>query len=99
MNHQRMANRDGMLRHKLDLINAAHYQIPASALQDLASDPDVVFVTANHPIQAHATGMLDQAAATIGANVVWGSNVVWGASMLSESDVQTPMIILTGGDQ
>src|ERR1041385_8645459 len=39
--HQKVANKGGVLKTKLNVIKGAHYSVPAGSLQTLADDPDV----------------------------------------------------------
>jgi serine protease AprX len=55
-------HRGGKFKADLHLINAAAYTIPASALADLADDPDVVYISPDREVGA----MLDFAEPTIG---------------------------------
>ena len=48
--HQRVAALGGRLNGKMDFIKGAHYSVPASALDALANDPDVAYVTPNRAI-------------------------------------------------
>ena len=61
--YAKVASWGGKLRTRLDLVNAAHYLIPVSAVQRLAADADVVYISPDRPVQA----MLDYAEPTINA--------------------------------
>jgi serine protease AprX len=63
-NHQAVLRMGGKLKHEFATIKARHYSIPATALAQLAADPDVAYVTPDRTVTAH----LDQAQATIGAS-------------------------------
>ena len=63
-NHQAVLRMGGQLKHEFALIKARHYSIPATALAQVAADPDVSYVTPDRTVNAH----LDQAQATIGAS-------------------------------
>jgi len=41
----------GHLSSKLHLINSTAYSVPANRLQELANDPDVDFVSVDHPLK------------------------------------------------
>src|SRR5579884_328022 len=56
--HQKIESRGGALRRHLSLINAGHYSLPASAIRDLASDPDVAFISPDRTV----SGSLEYAA-------------------------------------
>ena len=62
--HQSVLRLGGKLKHEFGVIRARHYSIPATALAQLAANPDVAYVTPDRPLQ----GLLDQADATIGAS-------------------------------
>src|SRR5579863_4676309 len=61
--HQKIGKLGGRLLSKMDFIKAGHYTVPASALKDLAGDPDVAYITPNRPLN----GMMDIPAATVNA--------------------------------
>src|SRR5581483_7233255 len=67
--HQKVFNRGGQLKNKLDFIRSGAYSMPASALADLANDPSVTHISLDHKIRAK----LDYAAAATNA---------WTASLL-----------------
>ena len=51
-NHQeRAAHLGGVLQNRMDYIKAAHYIIPASALDQLSADPDVQYISPNRPLR------------------------------------------------
>ena len=56
-NHQAVLRMGGKLKHEFATIKARHYSIPATALAQLAADPDVAYVTPDRTVTAH----LDQA--------------------------------------
>jgi serine protease AprX len=62
--HQRVIDRGGAVKFRLNSIKAGAYRVPASALSELANDPDVAFITPDREVH----GLLDQADATIGAS-------------------------------
>src|SRR5690242_1643363 len=64
-NHQRVAKAGGALRDRLNVIAAAHYSIPRSALATLSDDPDVAFITPNRALK----GMLDITAGAVHSDV------------------------------
>ena len=53
----------GKLNAKMNFIRARHYTVPSSALQSLANDPDVAFVSPNRVLR----GMMDIPATTVNA--------------------------------
>ena len=63
--HQKVQKKGGALKRKLDLIKGAHYSIPVEALDALADDPDVVFITPNRPLN----GALDHVVRAVNADI------------------------------
>src|SRR5713226_4584815 len=59
--HQKVQNKGGVLKTRLDFIKAAHYSVPVEALDDLADDPDVAYISPNRPVK----GALDTTVATV----------------------------------
>ena len=53
--HNRVLARGGQLRHRLDIVSAAHYSIPAGQLYALRGDPEIVHISPNHALYATAT--------------------------------------------
>src|SRR5882762_3804278 len=67
--HQKVQSKGGKLKTKLDLIKAAHYSVPVDALDALADDPDVVYISPNRPVR----GSLDHAVSAINADLAYAS--------------------------
>jgi serine protease AprX len=65
--HQKVRNKGGALQRELHVIKGGHYSVPASALAELAADPDVAYIAPNRPL----TGSLDYTAAAVGAPTAW----------------------------
>ena len=65
--HQKVRNKGGALKRELLVIKGGHYSVPASALAELAADPDVAYITPNRALQ----GSLDYTAAAVGAPTAW----------------------------
>src|SRR5262249_52470522 len=69
--HQKVIKRGGKLRRDLAFVKAGAYSVPASALQALASDPDVVYISPDRSVQktivADSSAALDYYAQTINA--------------------------------
>ena len=59
--HQKVQDKGGVLKTKLDFINGAHYSIPVESLDALADDPDVVYISPDRPVR----GALDTTVATV----------------------------------
>src|SRR6267154_1369112 len=73
--HQKVQNKGGALKTKLDVIKAAHYSVPVGSLQNLADDPDVAYISPNRPLSGTSTSTLDYAAETVNAPAAWKQ---WG---------------------
>src|SRR5258708_17916360 len=59
--HQKVQNKGGVLKTKLDFIKGAHYSVPVEALDALADDPDVAYISPDRPVR----GLLDNTVATV----------------------------------
>src|SRR3989454_11612665 len=73
--HQKVQNKGGVLKTKLDVIKGAHYSVPTGALEDLENDPDVVYISPNRPLSGTSASTLDYAAETVNAPMArqqWG---------------------------
>jgi subtilisin family serine protease len=69
--HERMARRGATLRRELSVIKGALYSVPASALQDLASDPEVSYISPDRAVH----GSLDYAEPAIGALTAYNNGI------------------------
>src|SRR5229473_4840794 len=49
--HGKVQNKGGVLKTKLDFIKAAHYSVPVEALDALADDPDVAYISPDRPVR------------------------------------------------
>ena len=67
--HQRVQSKGGTLKTKLDLIKAAHYSVPVDALDALAADPDVVYISPNRPVR----GSLDHVVSAVNGDLAYAS--------------------------
>src|SRR5258708_5160802 len=67
--HQKVQSKSGVLKTKLDLIKAAHYSVPVDALDALAEDPDVVYISPNRPVR----GSLDHAVSAVNGDLAYAS--------------------------
>src|SRR5216684_4361212 len=65
--HQRVQNKGGVLKTKLDFIKGAHYSVPVESLDALADDPDVVYISPDRRLN----GSLDNTAAAVNAKAAW----------------------------
>jgi len=67
--HQKVQNKGGVLKTKLDFIKGAHYSVPVDALDDLADDPDVAYISPNRPVR----GSLDHAVSAVNGDLAYAS--------------------------
>src|SRR2546428_7142589 len=65
--HQKVQDRGGALKTKLDVIKGAHYSVPVESLDALADDPDVVYISPDRRL----SGALDNTAAAVNAKADW----------------------------
>ncbi|PYT93973.1 MAG: hypothetical protein DMG36_06895 [Acidobacteria bacterium] len=73
--HQKVHNKGGVLKTKLNVIKGAHYSVPVESLQKLADDPDVAYISPNRPLTGTSTSTLDYTRETVNAQVAlqqWG---------------------------
>src|SRR6266567_3196166 len=73
--HQKVQNKGGVLKTKLDAIKGAHYSVPVESLDALADDPDVAYISPNRPLSGTSTSKLDYTPETVNAPVAWQQ---WG---------------------
>ena len=52
--HQKVRNKGGALKTKFDFIKAAHYSVPVEALDALANDPDVAYISPDRKVRGTA---------------------------------------------
>src|SRR5712692_8530312 len=65
--HQKVQNKGGVLKTKLDFIKGAHYSVPVESLDALADDPDVAYISPDRPLK----DLLDNTAAAVNAKAAW----------------------------
>src|ERR1700745_632369 len=63
--HQKVQNKGGVLKTKLDFIKGAHYSVPVDALDALASDPDVAYISPDRKVR----GMMDPGVTAVNADI------------------------------
>src|SRR2546426_1184661 len=56
--HQKVQNKGGVLKTKLDVIKGAHYSVPVDSLSALEDDPDVAYISPNRPLSGRSTSTL-----------------------------------------
>lgn len=73
--HQKVLNRGGKIKRDLGPFKGGAYSMPASALADLANDPNVVYISPDRPLKSTSTGnpaaTLDRHLASINVNAAW----------------------------
>src|SRR5258707_115253 len=73
--HQKVQNKGGVLKTKLDVIKGAHYSVPTGSLEDLEKDPDVAYISPNRPLSGTATSTLAYTRQSVNAPTAWKQ---WG---------------------
>ena len=63
--HDKVKQKGGSLQVDLSSIKAGHYSIPANAIEDLANDPEVAYISPNRQTSA----LLDYATPTVYADI------------------------------
>src|SRR5712692_5870774 len=63
--HQKVQNKGGVLKTKLDFIKGAHYSVPVEALDALADDPDVAYISPNRKLR----GAMDPVVTAVNADI------------------------------
>src|SRR5579872_7468818 len=53
--HKKITDRGGQLKRELGVIKGSHYSVPVSKLQDLADDPEVVYISPDRAVNATDT--------------------------------------------
>jgi serine protease AprX len=69
--HKKVTDRGGAYRATLAVARAGFYTIPVSALNDLANDPEVVYISPNRKLH----GTLDNTTAAVNAAAAWSSGL------------------------
>src|SRR5712691_7629864 len=67
--HQKVQNKGGVLKTKLDFIKGAHYSVPVESLDALADDPDVAYISPNRKVK----GSLDHAVSAVNGDLAYAS--------------------------
>ncbi|MGO9087705.1 MAG: S8 family peptidase [Candidatus Sulfotelmatobacter sp.] len=65
----RVESLHGQLAHHLDLINGAAFTVPARSVAALANDPEVAFISLDHPLK----GMDDYTDAAMNVSAAWSA--------------------------
>ena len=69
--HLKVRQQGGMLRAPFELIKGGLYTVPARALEPLANDPEVAYISPDRPVGA----MLDLTADAVNAAAAWQANL------------------------
>ena len=69
--HQKVFHQGGVLKGQYRNVRSALYTVPASALAQLAKNPQVTFISPNRKVH----GTLDNTAAAVNAAVAWQQNL------------------------
>ena len=76
--HEKVLNRGGRIKRDLGEFKGGAYSMPASELADLAADPDVVYISPDHPLRDMSTipaAINDNHTGTINANNAWSKGL------------------------
>jgi len=75
--HQKVLSRGGQLKQELGLVKSGAYSLPASALAELAADPDVAYIAPDRPLYSTGNGLpvLDYHTDTVNASVAWAQGL------------------------
>ncbi len=65
--HAKVRSKGGVLKKNLDIIKGAHYSVPVEALESLADDPDVAYISPDREVK----GALDYTTSAVSAPVAW----------------------------
>ena len=69
VHHALVSQRGGRRRANLDLINASAYSLPAAAIEDLANDPEVAYISPDRPVSAMGGLALDYKLPAVNADI------------------------------
>ena len=77
--HEKVLSRGGAIKRELGRFKGAAYSVPVSALAELASDPEVVYISLDRPLRGASTGsataVLDHHTDTINAPAAWAQGL------------------------
>jgi serine protease AprX len=77
--HQKVLSRGGAIKRELGAFKGAAYTMPASALEDLANDPDVVYISPDRPLRSASdpkpVAVNDYHLGTINASAAWAQGL------------------------
>jgi len=68
-NHAAVRPRGGELKRSFPTIQAAHYRVPVAALEQMAGDPDVAYITPDRPVSGYRDHALPAINGTLVAQV------------------------------
>ena len=66
--HAKVRGRGGELKHELSASKASAYSLPAEALESLADDPDVTYISPDRPVRGAS---FEYAAPSVSADLAW----------------------------
>jgi serine protease AprX len=92
--HQKIRDRGGVVRGKLDVIKGGAYTLPASALNDLANDDEVAYISPDRKVGV----LLDNTAAAVNAAAAWqaGYNGTGIGVAVIDSGIAPSDLFMTG---
>ena len=75
LDHQKVLSYGGSLKQEWGFVKGATYSVPASALAELAADPDVAYISPDRPLSSTAsfTPTLDYYTGTV--NAPWANDI------------------------
>jgi serine protease AprX len=103
--HQKVIGRGGVLKRDLGQFKGGAYTIPASALADLSTDPNVVYISPDRPLKSSSTGnpdsFLDYHLASIGVSAAWSRGLNGSAIGVAviDSGISPVPDLTTGGNR
>jgi len=75
MHFSKVQGRGGLLKRQLGLVKGGAFRLPASALKELANDPDVAYIAPDRPLYSTSDGsptaVLDYHTDTVNAPLAW----------------------------
>lgn len=90
--HQKVLDRGGTLKQELGVVQAAAYSMPASAVADLANDPEVVYIASDLPLSGASNSTTpDYHTDTLNAPYAWGSDSMAQVSLWQSSIAELSM--------
>ncbi len=101
--HKKITDRGGQLKRELGKFKGALYQMPASELEDLATDPAVKYISLDRPLRGSGTSswVLDYHNETINSANAWSQNItgtgigvaVIDSGIANVPDINAPSVV------